>query len=397
MKKAWKFLSSMRFAIILLVILAVVCSLGSFITQGQTYAWYASRYSERTAALIIALHLDDAFHSWWFILISSFLCINLIACNVVRVPGLIKRTKSKEEVQPSVRAEGVKDVQAFFTAMGMKKPSETTRNGHKALYSSKNTIGIWGAWICHVGVLLLILGYGLGQMTYKEYTVYGVPGTTMVAGDTNLAVTIDDFHIDYREDGSVEQYTSDLTVRDLTGNRETRSASVSVNNPADIYGLRFYQNSTGWAARVKIQKDGEDLQESVVCAGDILPVSDKPELVILFNSFYPDVTGYLYSVYFQGRILGMNILLPEDVLTIDEYTVTFSEPQTYTLIQIKRDSFTFLAFIGGIVIMAGLFLAFYIQPRKIWAEQQEDGSWTVYGHSPKGGLMFKEQFKNASD
>jgi hypothetical protein len=46
--------------------------------------------------------------------------------------------------------------------------------------------------------------------------------------------------------------------------------------------------------------------------------------------------------------------------------------------------------------MAGLFLAFYIHPRKIWAEQQEDGSWTVYGHSPKGGLMFKEQFENAS-
>jgi len=317
LKKAWKFLSSMRFAIILLVILAVVCSLGSFITQGQTYAWYATRYSERTAALIIALHLDDAFHSWWFILISAFLCLNLLACNMFRIRSLLKRP-----------------------------------------------IGYWGSWICHLGVLLLILGYGLGQMTYKEYTVYGVPGDTMAVGDTSLAVTIDDFRIDYSQSGSVEQYTSDITVHDFSKSGESRSASVSVNNPADVYGLRFYQNSTGWAARVKIQKNGEDLQEKVVCAGDILPVSDKPDLVILFNSFYPDVTGYLYSVYYQGNILGMNILLPEDVLTIDEYTVTFSEPQTYTLIQIKRDSFTPLAFAGGLLVLTGLFLAFYMKPKE---------------------------------
>lgn len=307
----------MRFAIILLVILAVVCSLGSLITQGQTYSWYASRYSERTAALIIALHLDDAFHSWWFILISSFLCINLVFCNIIRLPSLLKRP-----------------------------------------------IGYWGSWICHVGVLLLILGYGLGQMTYKEYTVYGVPGDMTAVSDASLAVSIDDFRITYNEDGSVEQYTSDITVYDLTrSDGRARSASISVNNPASINGLKFYQNSTGWAARVSIQKNGEDLQEKVVCAGDFLPVSDKQDLVIMFNSFYPDVTGYLYSVYYQGSILGMNILLPGEVLTIDEYTVTFSEPQTYTLIQIKRDSFTPLAFAGGLLVLAGLFTAFYLKPK----------------------------------
>ena len=62
LKKIWRFVGSMRFAIALLVVLALACSLSSFVTQGQTYAWYARRYSERTAALILTLHLDDAFH-----------------------------------------------------------------------------------------------------------------------------------------------------------------------------------------------------------------------------------------------------------------------------------------------------------------------------------------------
>ena len=84
LKKIWTFISSMRFAILLLAVLALACSVSSMVTQGQSFAWYAQRYSERTAALILALHWDDAFHSWWFLLISAFLCINLLLCNILR-------------------------------------------------------------------------------------------------------------------------------------------------------------------------------------------------------------------------------------------------------------------------------------------------------------------------
>lgn len=338
----FRFISSMKFAVILLVILVLMCVAGSFVTQNQTLAWYTARYGERTAGAIMALRLDDVFHSWYFILISGFLCVNLLMCNVVRLPRLIERTSK----QQTFRAK----------------------------------LGCWGAWITHVGVLLLILGYSLGQMTYKEYSAYGVPGQTMPIGDTGLVLTINDFRIDLRADDTVEQYTSDITVYDIERSAEGRRAEISVNNPADLYGLRFYQNSTGWAARIVIKKGSEDLQEAVVCAGDYLPVSDMPDLVILFNAFYPDYQlvpgqgpttlsgkvnnpGYLYSVYYQGQMLGMNVLMQDEVLTIDDYKVSFSDPQTYTLIQIKRDSFTWLAFAGGVVILLGLFISFYVKQK----------------------------------
>lgn len=48
MKKLWKFLGSMQFAIILLVILAAACAGGSFIPQGLSLEQYAAQYSERT-------------------------------------------------------------------------------------------------------------------------------------------------------------------------------------------------------------------------------------------------------------------------------------------------------------------------------------------------------------
>ena len=103
----------------------------------------------------------------------------------------------------------------------------------------------------------------------------------------------------------------------------------------------------------------------------------------------------LYTVYYQEQILGMDVLLGEEELTIDDYTVVFSDPQPYTLIQIKKDAFTPLAFAGGLITLLGLFLAFYVQTAKVWAVETDPGIWSVSGSSRKGGLLFAEQFQQA--
>ncbi len=418
LKKTWKFISSMRFAIALLVLLAVACSLSSLVTQNQTYSWYAQRYSERTAAIIMALRLDDAFHSGWFIAINAFLVLNLLLCNLLRLPQLLRRTRgalrpgSVLKSDGDVSVPGVGDPEAAFARLRMPKPVACeTEDGRGALFASKHPEGLWGAWVCHLGILLLILGFSLGQMTQQQYAVYGVPGQSKPIGESGYALSIDGFTVERREDGSAAQYTSDITVYNLSGGDDvSRSASISVNNPATLYGMKFYQNSTGWAATADVLKDGEPLQQEVVCAGDFLAVKDKPDLVVMLNAFYPDYVkrengmpatasdrlnnpAYLYSVYYQGQVIGMNALMAGEELTIDEYTVTFSDPTSFTLIQIKRDRFTWLALIGGLVTMLGLFLAFYLQPVRVWAIRESDGAWTLRGHCPKGGALFRERFE----
>ncbi|MBE5996798.1 MAG: cytochrome c biogenesis protein ResB [Lachnospiraceae bacterium] len=415
-KKIWKFISSMQFAIILLVLLAAVCSVASFVTQGQTYAWYAQTYSERTAAVIVALHLDDAFHSWWFIAITAFLCMNLLLCNILKFPQNLRRMKNAGDAEKhiggdgNVQAEDIRDPEKLFEKLHFGKITRGSEDRY--LFAAKNHAGYWGAWVCHLGILLVILGFGLGQMTKQTYTAYGVPGQSRAIGETGYIMTIDRFEIGHRADDTVEQYTSELTVREAaTGNSE--HAEISVNNPATMFGLRFYQNSTGWAAKVHVDKDGEPLQEEIVCAGDYLRVKDKEDLVIYLNAFYPDFVleegvgprtasseiknpAYLYSVYYMDSMLGMNALLESEELTIDEYTVTFSEPQNFTLIQIKKDHFTWLALVGGLVTMLGLILAFYMQPAQMWAVKQENGLWKVCGTCRKGGAIFREQFLEAA-
>jgi hypothetical protein len=59
---------------------------------------------------------------------------------------------------------------------------------------------------------------------------------------------------------------------------------------------------------------------------------------------------------------------------------------------VKRDRFDTLTMIGGAIILLGMILAFYLRPESMWALQDEDGSWSVYGKSRKGSAIFRERF-----
>jgi len=418
MKKIGKFLSSMPFAITLLVLLAAACAVSSAVTQGQNYDFYAARYGERTAGLILALRLDDAFHSWWFIGLSAFLCLNLLCCNLIRLPALLKRIRSFADPERTAaggftaQARGEGDPRPVFSALRLKPGEGKNAAGQETLYAAGNRAGFWGAWICHLGILLLILGFALGQMTMENYTVYALPGQTKELENTGLTVTVDDFRVTRSENGSVQQYTAWVTAKDpAAGTSEQGTASV--NAPASLYGYSFFQNSVGWGADVRVEKDGEDLQAEALCAGEFLAVKDKPELVVFFQAFYPDYVqregmspvsaseelnnpAYLYQVYYQGQLLGMNVLTQGEELTIDEYTVRFENPRNYTLLAVKRDRFTMVVLLGGLVTLAGLALAFWMQPRAVWAVREEK-EWRLYGTCRKGGALFREEFLRAAE
>lgn len=419
LKKIRGVLSSMPFAIALLLILAAACAAGSVIPQGKDFAWYAAEYSERTAAVLLALRLDDVFHSWWFLLLAGFLCLDLLLCDLVRLPRLWRsfcRFAEPEEILRSpvtASCKGVGDARAVFSALRMPEPAAAERDGREALASSKNRAGLWGAWICHLGILLLILGFGLGQLTHEEFAVYGLPGHTESIGQSSLSLTIDDFKVDLREDDTVEQYTAAITVRDAESGK-SQSAEASVNHPADLFGYRIYQNSTGWAAHVAVTKEGAPLQETDLCAGEYISVTDKPGLSVFFRAFYPDYVhtpgqeprtasgqlrnpAYLYAIYYQDELVGMNVLTGDETIKVDSYEIRFDDPRHYTVLQLKRDRFTGLAFLGGLLLTLGMFLALYVLPQSLWAIREEDGSWTVYGCSRKGGALFAERLRQAAE
>lgn len=416
MKKFIRFFYSMKFALILLIVLAMVCTAGSFIPQNDIASYYTSNYPQAVAGLILMLGLDDVFHCPWFIVLVCILCLNLLGCNILRFPSLIGRTKNGytperalKRFDPS-KTIAVENPEDAFGKLGFRKIVQSKdEKGRNALYAVKNKIGIWGAWLCHLGMLIIIIGFGLGQMLKSEYTVYGIPGEKRMIGDTQYELTIDDFQTILREDDTVDQYTSWLTIENLE-NGQTVSGETSVNAPASMFGMKFYQNSTGWAANVKVMKNGETVQEKILCAGEFMQLEELPEVHVQFSAFYPDYVldengksmtkssrlnnpGYLYMLYYGNQVLGMNVLTGDDIINLDDYQIVFSDPQQYTLIQIKRDPFTLVAAIGGLLVLISLFFAFYLRTAEVWAVEVSDGQWVMDGFSRKGGIEFRNELE----
>ncbi|MDO4633924.1 MAG: cytochrome c biogenesis protein ResB [Eubacteriales bacterium] len=421
LKKLGRFFCSMKFALGLLLVLAAVCTVGSLIPQKQAEMYYVNQYSEQAARAILLFGVDDLFHSWWFLVLTGLLCLNLILCNLVHVPKLRHRMKEGYSLARCLKrwdGQAVvtvkEDPSGLFRKMGFRRiEKETAEDGTEYLYAVRNKIGIWGAWLCHLGILILVVGFTLGQVLQIEHTVYGVPGQTKAVGDTGYELTIDSFDILLREDETVEQYQADLTMTD-TSSGESRSGQASVNHPTSMFGWKCYQNSTGWAATVQVWKDGEMVQSQVLCTGEYIIVDGLDGVSLVFAAFYPDYarseTGesmtlssrlnnpaYLYRLYYHEQVLGMNVLTGDDKITVEGYEIVFTEPQPYTLIQVKRDPYTGVAMLGGALILIALILAFYLRPEEVWARKEKDGRYGVAGYSRKGGQLFLDTLKEKGE
>ncbi len=406
----WKFLSSMRFGMLLLGLLCVACIFGSVLPQGKSLDWYLEHYSQRRAALIYGLNLSDVFRSTWFLILTTVLCCNLVLCTLLHLPGVLRRWQAGDDpaslarTAPAATLTGIADPEALFARLHMGKPRALEQDGKQVRFSARNRIGLWGSTVCHLGILLLILGYVLGQTTKLEYTVYGLPGQTKPVGDTGYFLTIDDFEMALQDSGTPDQFTSRVTLQNASGS-EAESAAVSVNHPGSLLGYSVYQNSMGNAAKVSVLVHGEPFQEAVLCQGEYLQIANTP-VAIFFDGYEaqaPFDDGSRHDVYdyplydaSAGRSNSGYQIEGQAALTTSVYEIRFSEHQNYTLLQLKKDRFQWLAMLGGLMILVGLILAFFLQPKQLRAVKEEDGTWTVSAYSRKGGVLFADQVKKAA-
>ena len=380
LRKLLNTLKSMRFSLILLALILAACVIGSVITQGGTQAYYQEQYGTVGASVISALQFDRIFSCAWFIILSGLLCLNLLLCSILRFPLILRRWKTafnagKRQQSGDFSFELELPEGYSPEALGMSR-----QNG--VWYKAANRAGIWGSWICHLGMLLVITGFALGRMLSQEWTVYGIPGSEQPLGDSGYTIAIDDFNVELRDDFTVEQYTAALTLTAPSGEQE--SGEASVNHPLSAFGMSFYQDSTGWAGYLDITYDEDLLRQDLLCVGEYTYPDQLPSLIYYFNRFYPDLTeteeGYtnatpllnnpyaLYTIYYQNQVLDMGLKEVGETVTLDHFGFTLHDPVMYTLIVAKKDPTA--AFVGAasLVMILGIVLAFYVRPYEIWTE-----------------------------
>lgn len=336
---AWRQLTSMRTALLLLLLLAIAAVPGSLFPQRSADPNGVTQWERNNPdAFPIAdtVGLFDVYLSPWFSAIYMLLFISLIGCVIPRAKYHYKALRSRPPRTPArlnrlpafaeAALPGSGDVSA---ANAVDLAAEQLRKaGYRVeRYDARGTFSVsaergylreTGNLIFHVALVGVLVSVAIGgSFAYTGQRVV-VEGTTFVnalsdyssfnpgrfVDGTDLApysLTLDTFGVSYRPPGSAGagqagDFDARVTIRQF--GKEDRKQNVIVNYPITIGGDRIFLLGNGYAPTITVRNaDGEVVysesqpflpQDSNMTSLGIIKVPDGlPEQVGLVGFFYP--------------------------------------------------------------------------------------------------------------
>lgn len=273
-------LCSVRFGIILLIALGLLCFLGMVIMQ-QNVEGFEAYYGALTPAQKLvygSLGLFDVYHSWYFNAILLVLSFNIVLSSIDRFPKTwtfvskpkldasarwLKAQPSHAEFETTAesRAALAAEIAEKAKKAGWRKTVITEKGGKMFVFAQS---GVWnrlGAYAVHVGLLTIFLGGFMtgqlgntGQMAIQpgqaSNEIYEFVSTLDQLNQVTKRVPFEVFCTDIqqkliKDDGSLSasntiDWLTRIQIRDESGVTE---ATVQMNRPFDYRGYRFFQAS----------------------------------------------------------------------------------------------------------------------------------------------------------
>ncbi|GJG97094.1 cytochrome c biogenesis protein ResB [Cupriavidus pauculus] len=302
LRDAVELLSSMRFAITLLTVIAIASIIGTVLKQNEPYPNYVNQFGPFWADLFHTLSLQKVYSSWWFLVILAFLVISTSLCIARNGPKMIVDMRSwKDHVRerslrafhhrgeydaPRGRADAVARLGALLRNRGFRvKPVE--HDGATLLAAKAGAANKLGYILAHTAIVVICIGGLLdGDMLIRAQMWFGgkspisgnaiiseipakhrlsasnpgfrgnafVPeGATVSTAILNIAdgalvqdlpftITLKKFTVDYYSTGMPKLFASDVVVTDRATGKKTE-ATIKVNEPLIVDGVAIYQSS----------------------------------------------------------------------------------------------------------------------------------------------------------
>nr|WP_315988341.1 cytochrome c biogenesis protein ResB [Desulforamulus aquiferis] len=183
--------------------------------------------------------------------------------------------------------------------------------------------------LLHLAVVLLVIGSVIGSMWgLKGYYPIEVPGRADLTKDGfPFDLRVNEFNIEYYEDGTPRQYTSSLAIIKGEGVEDTRD--IAVNRPLKQQGVKVYQSTYGYNLEGSIKR-GDETAPFKVEEGDLIFLGGPAHLAM-------EVQWPRYLVYSQGIPFSMGIAELNEPLNILNMEVTFKERIPFTGLEVKSD------------------------------------------------------------
>lgn len=328
----------MTFAVIILLILGLFSILGTVIPQNESIEFYLNKYGESKANLIQSLSLNQVFTSYWYLALLGMLCLSLLLCVIFRIRPLVQSFKSK----------------------------------NKYLFIQK-----LASWMLHLGMLLIIVFFSLGNILAFETTIYNTADTVNPVEGTNLFVAIDAFSIETDDNNNVQNYLTEARFFDGSGKLRNQ-AKIRVNHPATVDGYQFSQASFGYTLDTTVYRNDKKIGTEVLFQNEVVSADHGKFYVELVN-FFPDFVDLgdkvtsksqemnnpvaQVNIYYMEKLVDSSFVKLNDPIEVGEYKAILSNPDYYTLLAIRKDPFIPGVIVGTSLLVLGLF-AIFLTPSK---------------------------------
>jgi len=184
----WDAMDSMKFAVVMLLILSVVSLLGVLLPQflpegfkGSMEALFFQKYGDFFGGLFVFLGLDHIFTVWWYYCLLILLCFNITVCSVNRLKRILALVRREHYLE---REQDYRD-QSNHRTLGLAlAPAEAARaasrllaksgysvfnRGHDSeqkhlLYAKTGAVSHFGPFFSHISIVLIIVGAAISYM-----------------------------------------------------------------------------------------------------------------------------------------------------------------------------------------------------------------------------------------
>jgi cytochrome c biogenesis protein len=264
----WALFCSVRFAVVLMLLLAAATTLGTLIPQvspglrdfPQDYADFLSRAYDRFGAVAGVMDwagLFDLYNSFWFRLLIILICYSIVICTLNRW-GPTMRLINPQTVRSSEGFLQGLNERAQFTGVPLPPAvaagalaGALKRSRYRVLrdddgsayylYADRDRWSKMVTFFSHAAlVLLIITAAGLTQVGWREQSVFFGPNTPVAMGHgTDFTVRQSNFRIQYFPGTTdVKEYWCDLTINQ--GGKDVLTKTIRVNDPLRYDNINFF-------------------------------------------------------------------------------------------------------------------------------------------------------------
>ena len=367
MRWCWRQLTSMRIALILLLLLAVAAIPGSLFPQRSQNPVQVRQYfidNPQAAIWLDRFSMFEVFSSPWFSAIYLLLFISLIGCVLPRSIEHLKAIGAKPPLTPKYL-----DRMEFYTEMKkvdldkvekyLKKRHFRIRRDENSISAEKGYARESGNLLFHLSLVLILIAVGVGSLLgsrgdaivnvgdrfINTPTSYDILGFGKYQSEDSLppfSLTVKDFKAEYDPvtNAAIDYELTVLTANPAGSKEMTRI--IKVNQPLTYGSTKIYLQANGYAPTVVVKdksgkvvfdgpttflpQDGNlssigaikvpDMQPQIGFVASFLPTADRDPIRGGFSS-YPEVLDPRLLLAIWKGDLGLNTGVPQSVYRID--------------------------------------------------------------------------------